>query len=269
MFFTALAVAGTLVSGAMSILGGKKQKQAAYANARALEEDAAALMSVYDSRASLMHQEAEDARLIGDINAKIAERDAVDVNQTAQFNARMHELDAKASVDSAVDAAEKEKVAENRLIGEQVSRFGASGVSMAGSPMAILTETTQTAEKNLRNIFKTGLVQASRSLSEARAEKITGAQKMRNLMTEAMITRLYSSIESQRMHSKADLERLVGQGEADRILREASLTRIQGKTAAKMGLISGIGSTALGLGQIGMQGGFKKMGTEKVEVPVG
>jgi protein-tyrosine-phosphatase len=238
----AFAAGSAAVSVVSSILGGRARKKAAYENARALEAYAGEVLLQSGKTADLLMKDADDTEMIGELNAAIKMKDAINVNSAAVFNAMSYRGDAKAAREATASAMEIEELAGRRILGEQVARFGGSGVALAGSPMLVVNEQENIISKNIANIRRTGMIKSSRDLTQARLTEIEGVGQSRSILAEALMTRMYAKLEGGRLRSQSDLERSAGKTEANRIMSQAGLERTSGRRAQTLGYIgAGVG----------------------------
>jgi len=250
--FAGAAIAGSVVSGASSIFGGKKRRRAANENARILEEDARALRGIYDLRAKTLLQDAEDSLAISKANAELSNKDAFEVNRVAQVNARAYEEDARASLEAAEVASMRQQLADRKILGDQQVSYAASGLTLQGSPLLAIRNSMKIAEQNANNIYRTGIQRSNKLLAQAGEERLAGGARARRFLNEGQIIARMGQITKQRYESQADIERLVGKREADNLVKQASLTRIQGRQLAREGLMGGISTILGGVGSVGL-----------------
>ena len=144
--FTALAIGGIALGAVGKIFGGRSRRRTAFRNAQAIREDAIATRETFNQRATLLRMDADDILEIAQANKNLTIKDALEVNRIAEFNANVLDDDARALIESAEVNREQRKVADKRIISSAISKFSASGVSLAGSPLAVLRESMRNME---------------------------------------------------------------------------------------------------------------------------
>ena len=105
---------------------------------------------------------------VGQIQAGRAQKAGYD------YNAKVNEADAVAARASAAREEEVHREKLKRLMGTQKAVFGAAGVEMEGSPLLILMNTAAEGEREAEFIKYGGEVEATKSLNEARLNRLYG-----------------------------------------------------------------------------------------------
>ena len=201
-------------------------KSGSDANRRALDDDSIAARNAARLNANSALQDAANTREVAALNKKAALNDALVVNDIAEFNASVFEADAKASEDAGRIRAEQQNRADQRIIGEQITRYAASGVTMSGSALNILNESERTAKENINNIMFTAKIQANRARSTARLTRIMGVAQQEKIRTEVDIMETVSENAAKSFETEADIILEVGADRARRFLQQSDITRI-------------------------------------------
>lgn len=111
--------------------------------------------------AAAARQQGEDAKRMADYNAAIAQRNAVIARQQAQVD---------------VEAQQRDKT---RRLGAIVAAYGASGVTMEGSPLDVLEASAVEAEREKQNILYKGELRALGFFDEAALNTMAGENARR------------------------------------------------------------------------------------------
>lgn len=127
-----------------------------------MEYVAIALMAVGTLQgAASAARQGEAAKAAADFNAQVARRNAQIATQQAE-----------------ADAARQKQVAFKK-IGEMTAAYGASGVTLEGSPLDVLEESVRTAEQDRQNILYKGKLRAMGYESDADLYNLSGENALR------------------------------------------------------------------------------------------
>jgi hypothetical protein len=106
------------------------------------------------------------------IIGKIAEGKAAE--QIAEYNAKVYEQNAILSEQQAAANEQRARVVARKAIGEMRAAYGASGVTLEGSPLDVIGESAAAAEMDALMIRHAGAVKATMFRNEAAMERYKG-----------------------------------------------------------------------------------------------
>lgn len=118
---------------------------------------------------------AEAAMLIGPAISAIGQiREGEAANSAAQYNAQVAEQNAQTTLAQSAEEERRLRVMARKQIGDARANYGASGVSLEGSPLDVLEESAATAELDALTVRYGGQQKAQAYRNEAKLERFRG-----------------------------------------------------------------------------------------------
>lgn len=93
----------------------------------------------------------------------------------AEMNAQQAERNATMALARSAEQERRARIEGTKVLGDMRAGYGASGVTLEGSPLDVLQESAQTAELDALNIRYEGQAQAVGFRNEAKLERMRGA----------------------------------------------------------------------------------------------
>lgn len=195
-------------------------------------------------------EQAKTAQRMADYNAAIQRQDAEVQTRLAKYqsdvNARMAEAQAQAKINNAqsianqvpgVEALVRERARrlreeKGRLLSMQRAKYANSGVVNEGSPLVVLTESSQLTDLNIQDTLHEGELQRQSLLQQAELTRYEAGFSL--LEADQQRYKGLAAQTNQRIQNRnADIVRLSGAADAARL-----------RAGAQVSLVSGIGDAA-------------------------
>jgi hypothetical protein len=251
-----IAVVGTVVSVAGSLIGGMQQQSAANAQAAFQQQQAEQARQIANYNAEIQRQNAEVAYQMqvaqSQANQNIMQINAAMQMQNAAFaevqafgarqqyeqgmlNAKQQEIEGEASRRQGEEEARRKREENARSLAMVRSKYAASGVTMEGSPLEVLGDAARIAETAVQDVAYTTELSSRKQYREAEIKKFEAGF---SLIDEAGFKVQASNYRNEALISeyRSDLygyESAIA-GASFRIkLNEARLTEIAGEEEAR------------------------------------
>ena len=233
MTAAAIAGGGQLVKGVSGYKAGQASSKAAMATAQ------------YNAQISQLNAQMEADR--GRIVRSITETNAGIVGEQSVYNAYLIDRQAVELEDqNAFDLYVAERQ-YNIFTAEKRANWGASGVTMKGSPATVAFADAHAAAMNLANIEQRGLQAISSVRQNAKMVTYKGKVDYNNLMQQAFMGQYTSDLNRANIINEGNMNYYAGASKA-----------YQAQQQAMASLIGGMGAAATaGVGAYGQAGGFK------------
>ena len=108
------------------------------------------------------------------MNALGSIRQGQEQQAAANYNAAVADQNAKIAQDQAARAEADQRRQAEKLAGEQVAAYAASGVTEEGSPLKVMYQSAQEAEMDALNIRYQGYLNARQQTAEADLQRYQG-----------------------------------------------------------------------------------------------
>lgn len=95
-----------------------------------------------------------------------------------KFNAAVSERNAQAAQQQAQAAAQLQEEQAKKALGATVAGYGASGISMEGTPLDVLSNSAASAERDKQNILYKGKLQAAGYTDQAQLDRYSATNTL-------------------------------------------------------------------------------------------